>query len=180
MKRESLKPTVLPGPKDRLPKREYKAKKVERKLSSYLSLVLNCGSLLKENFGFEQNLSSKGKPYLEFLCRVGNDRGLATMIKTAKASRLYVTRYLSGQPLTSLDPMVQLTKDWLPKRLGSELLRITRQGSTVEKRWLLTVLYSTRALELEVSPDYESIIAPNRSEKLANILQEMKTHGHGF
>jgi len=155
-------------------------RKVERKLSSYLSLVLNCGSLLKENFGFEQNLSSKGKQYLEFLCRVGNDRGLATMIKTAKASRLYVTRYLSGQPLTTLDPLVQLTKDWLPKRLGSELLRIARQGSTVEKRWLLTVLYSTRALELEVSPDYESISAPNRSEKLANILQEMKTHSHGF
>lgn len=102
------------------------------------------------------------------------------MIKTAKAARLYVTRYLSGQPLMTKDPLIQLTKDWLPKRLGPELLRIVRRGTTVEKRWLLTVLYSTRAIELPVSPDYESITAPNRSEKLASIIAEMKRHGPGF
>jgi len=102
------------------------------------------------------------------------------MIKTAKQSRLYVTRFLSGQPLTEDSEFVQLTKDRLPSKLGPELLRIVRRGSAVERRWLLTLLYSTRALVLPVSPDYESIEAPNRSEKLDNIYAEMARHSYGF
>lgn len=170
---------VLPR-KKLLPKREFLARKLDRKITSYVSLVENCGSLLKANFDLPQNLSSKGMPYISYLTKVWKDRGLATMIKTAKQSRLYVTRYLSGQPLIDESPYVKLTRDRLPAKLGSELLRIVRRGSAAEKRWLLTVLYSTRALELPLSPDYESISAPNRSEKLARIIAEMKSHSHEF
>jgi hypothetical protein len=102
------------------------------------------------------------------------------MIKTNKIVRLCVTRYLSGEPLKEQSPGIALTKDWLPLRLGSDLLSIVRQGTPVEKRWLLTVLYSTRSLNLPVSPDYESITAPNRSEKLDNIYAEMKSHRKEF
>lgn len=175
-----MKKSLSQPKSNRLPKREWIKLKVGKKISSYLSLVDNCDALLKEHFDIPQNLRSKGKPYLTYLSKVGNDRGLATMIKTAKAMRLYVTRHLSGQPLTSQTNGIQLTKDWLPAKLGPDLLRITRRGTPAEKRWLLTVLYSTRAIELPVDPDYESISAPNRSEKLVQILAEMKTHSHSF
>lgn len=164
----------------RLPKGEIKRLKVSAKVASFLSLVDNIGKLLEACYGLSQNLSSKGKPYIKFICEVGNNRGIATMIKTAKAIRLYVTRHLSGQPLTTSEPGIKLTKDWLPVKLGPDLLRIVRRGTPAEKRWLLTLLYSTRALELPLSPDYESIEAPNRSEKLVNIFAEMKSHRHGF
>lgn len=75
---------------------------------------------------------------------------------------------------------IKLTNDWLPARLGPSLLKIARSGTHLEKRWLLTFLYSTRSLELPVSPNYESITAPNRSEKLVNIFAEMKSCRNEF
>jgi len=56
--------------KPRLPKKEFLARKLAEKVASYVSLVENCGSLLKENFGIPQNLRSKGMPYILFLTRV--------------------------------------------------------------------------------------------------------------
>lgn len=95
----------------KLPKAAYKAHKVAKKISSYLELVDDCSSLLVEHFNIPRNLRSTGKSYLTHLAQVGKHRGLATMILTAKAGRLYVTRHLSGQPLMELNEHVKLTTD---------------------------------------------------------------------
>lgn len=49
-------------------------------------------------------------------------------------------------------------------------MRICRRGIPAEKRALLTLLYSTRALNTGTLPDYGPIQAPNRSEKLDDTL----------
>lgn len=136
--------------------------------------------LLSKSYGTDKSLCSAGTRYIEFLTRVHSDRGLTTTIKTAKAIRLYVTRFLSGQPLTTKISGIKLTKDYLPVILGPTLRGIARRGSTAEKRHLLTVLYSTRALTLPIQPNYENITAPNRSEKLDNIIADMASYSHGF
>jgi hypothetical protein len=151
-----------------------------RKFSSFLKFYKRTILLLCKSFGLCNTLRDSGTPYINFLDKVQKDRGLATMIKTAKAARLYVTRYLSGQPLITKDLGIRLTKDYLPMRIGPSLLRIARRGTPAEKQLLLTVLTSTRAIVLPTNPDYESITAPNRSEKLDNIVAEMKTHRYGF
>jgi len=102
------------------------------------------------------------------------------MIKRNKFARLVVTRYLSGQPLTIGQQGVKLTKDNLPVRLGGQLLRIARRGNPLEKRVLLTVLYSTRALSAGTSPDFGPITAPNRSEKLADLFADLDPYVRRF
>jgi len=105
------------------------------------------------------------------------------MIKTAKAIRLYVTRHLSGQPLIEKTPGIQLTKDFLPKVIGPELLRIVRRGDNREKRLLLTLLYSTRAITLPIQADYSTITAPYHSEKSGEfelLISDMKIYVRGF
>lgn len=92
------------------------------------------------------------------------------MVKANKVVRNHVTRFLSGQPLGEVTPGIPLTKDSLPKCLGGDLLRIARRGIPSEKRALLTLLYSTRAIDLGTTPNFGPIQAPNRSEKLADTL----------
>lgn len=104
-------------------------------------------------------VSGKGSEYLKFLQGLETNRGQVAMIKYAKQARLYVTRHLSGHPLTESTQGIKLTKDWLPIALG-DLLGIVRRGSTAEKRWLLTILYSTRALAAGKVPNYDDITAP--------------------
>jgi len=157
-----------------------KINKVKLKVDSFIHLVENVEKLVLEHFDVPPHLEHKAKPYFSWLAQIGTTRGIKMMIDTNKESRNYVTRYLCGDPLMNPSKVVQLTPDFLPRKLGFELLKTAREGTHLEKRWLLTLLYSTRALELPLSPNIESITAPNRSEKLAIILQEMKSHSHGF
>jgi hypothetical protein len=158
----------------------FPAKGESYKFDSFLAHYSKTINLLIREFGLDRNLRSAGQPYLSFLHRVWKHRGGATTIKIAKQSRLYVTRHLSGNPLTDKTPGIKLTKDYLPVVLGPELLRIVRRGTLSEKRALLTILYSTRSITLPVQPDYESIEAPNRSEKLERITAEISSHSYEF
>jgi hypothetical protein len=118
-------------------------------------------------------MSGTGAGYLKFLSGLARDRGEITMIKYAKLARLYVVSHLSGQPLKKKTQGIKLTKDWLPSALG-DLLRIVRRGTTAEKRWLLTILYSTRALAAGRTPKYEDITAHSLSV-VSDISRDVKS-----
>lgn len=171
-------------------RRNYNLKQIPKyldkrvvKSSSFSKYYQQVIKWLIRSFDLDSNLKEAGTPYLKFLNKVWKHRGCETMIKTAKAVRLYVTRHLSGQPLIIKTPGIQLTKDFLPKVIGPDLLRIVRKGDNREKRFLLTVLYSTRAITLPIKEDYSTIEAPYHSEKWGDyeiLISDMKLYSRCF
>lgn len=156
---------------------------LDEKISSYFGFVTKAKLLLLRSYPClcDKTLSSADTHYQGVLERVWRTRGLADMLAYSKRVRLYVTRHLSGEPLISKDPKVKLSRDHLPVALGQGLLRIVRRGTTAEKRWLLTVLYSTRCLKLPVSPKVEDISDPSPSQtKLASTTSEALRYRRGF
>jgi len=142
--------------------RQGKVNLVSR-ITSMLSLSLLVSKvriLLKDTFLGFQNLDDEHLPYLHFLERIAKTRGELDAISLHKKVRLYVTRYIAGEPCSEVTQGVSLTKDCLPKCLGSKLIKIIRIKDPLQLKWALTILYSTRALSLGKDPEVESILTP--------------------
>jgi len=88
------------------------------------------------------------------------------MISLVKAMRSDVLSYLSGNP--SRSGRVRLTRDGLPTHLGP-LVNKLRDGSLLSKRFVLTVLFATRALRAGKTPDTNPITDP--LDKGASIIE---------
>jgi hypothetical protein len=84
-----------------------------------------------------------------------DERGIAFTVKYVKSSRLAVTRFITGHPLTELDGVG--LKDGWPIWL-SDLKALTSSGSGI--KLLLTLLISLRGIHLKPILDVTPIISP--------------------
>lgn len=98
-------------------------------------------------------------PLLEHSERVYKSRGKSGLISFFKVVRSNVLNYFSGNPHRV--PGVRLRSSGLPVCLGGLAIDI-EQGklTSLELRFLLTVLFSSRALKEEPKPSIEPIISP--------------------
>jgi hypothetical protein len=87
-------------------------------------------------------------------------RGIAETVKYLKSSRLAVTRYLSGNPLSHLEG-VELSEGW-PKWLLF-LHPLSLEGSE-GLRTLMTLLTSLRSIKLSASLDISPIVTPSKAD----------------
>jgi hypothetical protein len=96
------------------------------------------------------------KTFYKEVDRFVKDRGLEWTVKHVKMTRLAVTRYLSGQPLSDL-PGVSLDQDGFPKWISSwkDSLR-----DMSELRILMTLLVSLRCFSFKPVLDTSTIESP--------------------
>jgi hypothetical protein len=82
-------------------------------------------------------------------------KGLKTTIKRIKDDRSKVLQYLAGENLQNYG----CTKDGLPKKLYG-LIPYIRNKSTLEIKYILTLLYGLRRFNLPLDPEIETVISP--------------------
>jgi hypothetical protein len=84
-----------------------------------------------------------------------DERGIAFTVKYVKNSRLAVTRYITGHPLSAVD-LVSLKDGW-PVWLSAQKELIS---DTDGLRLLMTLLVSLRGVKLKPDLDISPIISP--------------------
>lgn len=90
-------------------------------------------------------------------------RGLGDTLAYFKESRLCVTRYLSGEPLTSSD-LVSLTKTGWPRWLSAVVDKDMISSDPLLIKALLTCLTIGRSFNLAAKLDTESITQPTKAD----------------
>jgi hypothetical protein len=93
--------------------------------------------------------------YFKRVLQLVDERGLAFTVKYVKTTRLAVTRYLTGHPLTAVD-QVALKDGWPVWLSDLKVLMSTHQGIKL----LLTLLVSLRGIHLDAVLDITPIVAP--------------------
>lgn len=93
--------------------------------------------------------------FFKTVLRLVDERGIAFTVKYVKNSRLAVTRYITGHPLSAVD-LVSLKDGW-PVWL-SELKELV--SDTDGLRLLMTLLVSLRGVKLKPNLDISPIISP--------------------
>nr|UPW42158.1 MAG: putative RNA dependent RNA polymerase [Guangdong mito-like virus 4] len=96
---------------------------------------------------------------LSHLESVFKTRGLKFGIAYVKAIRTNVMNYLSGNP--ERVRIVKLAAGGIPMCLGP-LRKVVIEQNPIKLRFVLTILFSTRALKLKSEPDIDAIIAPSK------------------
>jgi len=93
--------------------------------------------------------------YFANVLRLEKDRGLAFTVKYVKATRLAVTRFITGHPLSAIDG-VELKEGW-PVWLAAFLLLIP---DTTVLKLLMTLFVSLGSVRFPVVLDITPIISP--------------------
>jgi hypothetical protein len=122
--------------------------------------------LLRKSLGWIlKNVNSEGIAQNEFsplICHLENvfkTRGLRGGIAYSKAVRTGVMNYLSGNPLRPEG--VRSSTDGLPICLGPLMQYYRGSQPQLMLRLVNTILFASRALKLEASPDISSITEPS-------------------
>lgn len=97
-------------------------------------------------------------PLLQKMDTVMSSRGHVALIKYCKAVRASVLGYLSGNP--DRPPGVKCTKDGIPTALGPLIDELRQRETPGNLPFLMTILFSTRALKVGTSPDFSPISSP--------------------
>jgi len=121
-------------------------------------------------------LGSLGYAYVKKLCKIIKHRGLKEGIRLHKDVRNLVYTFWAGGKAEPVKG-TSLTFDGLPKILG-DLVSIIRSGDTVTKRYLSTILYSTRSLLAPVAPNLNSITTQASVDKF--VLEDCRKHIPSF
>lgn len=101
---------------------------------------------------------SECAPLISTLERVFLTRGMVSGFAFVKAVRLNVLNYLSGNP--ERDRSVKLSAHGIPACLGP-LRKVVAEQSPDKLRFVLTILFSTRALKTRPDPSIEPIVGPS-------------------
>lgn len=125
--------------------------------------------LARHWFGYCHNSVLLTDRYTKYIEKLIDNNGIEFAIRHNKEMRLIVTRYLCGSPLLVSDRIIGI-KDGFPKAIY--FLKQLADGSISDKRLLLTLLTSTRAIRHNVEPSYESILSPFKGKKESVIPKE--------
>jgi hypothetical protein len=112
------------------------------------------------------------RPYREYqilvdsLLRINKTRGPVFLIKYIKSTRQALNIHLSGEFPVKRIPGVRVTSDGIPLILGPLIGPVRRGQSPATLQIVNTILYSTRALNLEAIPDTSSITSPPKGDLL--------------
>lgn len=98
---------------------------------------------------------------------IRHSRGIQGLIHWCKTTRLALLHYYSGEWVTKKVPGVPLTSDGFPKSLGREVYKL--RFDTTLQRLVLTLLFSTRALNSGKLPDTSSIEDPSSVTDLPDM-----------
>jgi hypothetical protein len=132
------------------------------RLSSMLSFTRNCLTWLSRSFetGFICNLKDFDQ-VSETIRGLEKTRGTLFALSYLKAVRNIRLSYLSGEPKLDMKVKVKLTRDGIPVILGPWIPKIRSKSiSSFERRFILTILYCSRALSLGKNPDLSTIESP--------------------
>lgn len=111
------------------------------------------------------------KPVLDLVFKITKTRGIVGLITWCKNTRLALLHYLSGEWKTKRVLGVPVDKDGYPKSLGLKLKE--NINNTTLLKLVLTILYSTRALNAGKSPSTSSIESPTSVSEPCNLSMYM-------
>lgn len=94
--------------------------------------------------------------YFRTVLRLSDERGIAFTVKYVKASRLAVTRYITGHPLDAVEG-VALKEGW-PVWLSN--LKVLTSCGPAGLKLLMTLLVSLRSIRLDAVLDVTPIVSP--------------------
>lgn len=106
---------------------------------------------------FNLRISGSPQDYLDLvlrLSRIYSSRGPVELVNYCKQARTALLSYLSGKPIIS---QVRQTKDGLPIVLGNLIEQIRMSPSPAMLQIVLTILFSTRFLNIGKEPNIKTI-----------------------
>jgi hypothetical protein len=113
-------------------------------------------------------------PLLNSILKIGKSRGLPFLIEYMKRVRLSLLHHLSGEYPEKRVEGVRVTKEGIPVVLGPLIKYIRNKPSPAMLQMVLTVCFSTRALNLGKDPDISTVTRPCES-KIADISKYTKS-----